>query len=118
MVLFFREREHTSSFLFFCCNLVKMHKAAAILLMMFSGIQCMRTQSWCSKLSALAVIIAGSLALSSCPAMFVVASVVVVASAAIVAVATASIVVVVVDACFAFDMMQALPSMVGSLMSQ
>ena len=95
-----------------------MHKAAAVLLIMFSRIQHVRTQSWRSKSSALAVIIAGLLALSPCAAMFVVASVVVVAATAVAADATASIVVVGVGACLAFDTIQALPLMVGSLMSQ
>ena len=99
MVLFFRERAYKLP-PFFCCNLIRMHKATAVLLMMFSHIQRVRTQSWRSKSSALAITIAGLLALSPCPAMFVVTSVVVVASAAV---ATVSVVVIVVDACFCFQ---------------
>ena len=92
------------SLLFFCCDLVKMHEAAAVLLIMFSRMRRVRTRSWRSTSSALAVTIVGLLALSPCVAIIVVAIVVVFVSAAAAAIVVAAVVVVVVvEASFAFE---------------
>ena len=90
-----------------------MHKAAAVLFIIFSRMQRVRTRSWRSTLSALAVTIVGLLARSPCVFIIVVAIVVVFLSAAA-AVVAAIVVVVVVKASFAFKTIRALPSIVGS----
>ena len=92
-----------------------MHEAAAVLFIMFSRMRRVRTQSWRSTLSALAVTIVGLLALSPCVFIIVVAIVVVFLSVAAAAAATiVVVVVVVVEASFAFETIRALPSIVGS----
>ena len=95
-----------------------MHKAAAVSLIMFSRMQRVRTQSWRSTSSTLAVTIVGLLARSPCVAIIVVEIVVVfLSAAAAAAVSVVVVVVVVVEASFAFETIRALPLIVSSLTS-